>query len=187
MSIDEMIPDGITEVVVTTVSANGIPNAAPMGIVRRGERMFISMYSGTKTLRNVLDTGYLVANFTTDPMVYVVSAFEDLNCDNFIFEDGMALPRLKGASALVYFKGKYDGVVELEPVDFKVIERRVPRFSRGFSSVIEATIVGTRLRFYKGDEGKKKLREYEVIVKKCGSPRDIEAMQKLKEILGIAD
>ncbi|MCD1295645.1 DUF447 domain-containing protein [Methanocella sp. CWC-04] len=184
MSLEEMLPDGITEVIVTTISSEGIPNAAPMGIVRRGDRMVIRMYPGTRTLKNVKETGYLVANFTLDPLIYVTSAFEDLNCGFFVFEQGMLPPRLKDAFGWVYFKCKTEGVVELEPVDVKVVERRVPRFSRGFAAVIDAAILGTRMHLFKEDEARKKFHEYDVIVNKCGGSKELEAMKKLKEILG---
>lgn len=184
-ALDEIFCEGITESIVTTVSNDGIPNAAPMGVVRRGDSIFIRMYPGTKTLRNVADTGCLVANITTDPMVYVVTAFEDLNCSGYAYEHNMPPPRLKNASAYAYFNAKANGAVELDPVDAVILERTVPRFSRSFAAIIEATITGTRLRFYRGDEGLKKIHECEVIVNKCGGQRDNDAMKKLKEILDI--
>jgi hypothetical protein len=155
-----------------------------MGIVAQGGRFFIRMYTDTTTFRNVSETGYLVANFTTDAVVYVVSAFQELSPDQFKFEEGMVPPRLKDAKGWAYFKCTVKDVVELEPVSVKAVQCALPAFNRAFAAVIEATIVGTRLRFYRGDEGRKKILEYEALVKKCGSPADIEAMKKLKEILG---
>lgn len=179
----DIFKEGITEVIVTTVSRDGVPNAAPMGIVRQDRRYFIRMYSETTTFSNVSQTGYLAANFTVDPMVYVISAFGELPPGCFQFEEGMIAPWLKDAAGRAYFKCRVKDVVELEPVSVKVAKCMLPVFSRGFAAVIEATIVGTRLRFYKGDEGKKKILEYESVAKKCGSPADIEAIKKLKEIL----
>ena len=66
VTADEIFKDGSTEVIVTTVSKAGIPNAAPMGIVRKEGRYLIRMYTDTTTFKNVSDTGYLVANFTSD-------------------------------------------------------------------------------------------------------------------------
>jgi hypothetical protein len=183
--IDDFIKEGITEAVVTTVSKNGVPNAAPMGIVRRGNRYFVRMYSDTTTFRNASGTGYLVANFTADARIYVLSAFKDLPPDQFQFEEGMVPPRLKDAAGWAYFRCKAGEVVSLEPINVKIVKCSQPVFNRAFAAVIEATIIGTRLRFYKGDEGIKKIREHEGIVKKCGSPTDVEAMKILKEILNL--
>ncbi len=184
-TVDDIIREGITEAIVTTVSKSGIPNAAPMGIVRRGARYFIRMYSDTATFRNAADTGYLVANFTADARIYVLSAFRDLSPEFFQFEEGMVSPRLKEAAGWAYFKCQANDVVTLEPINVKIAKCSQPVFNRGFAAVIEATIVGTRLRFYKGDEGVNKIREYEALVKKCGSPTDIEAMKILKEVLNV--
>jgi uncharacterized protein len=185
VSVDAIIKEGITEVVATTISKSGIPNAAPMGIVRKGDRYSIRMFSDTATFRNVSDTGYLVANFTGDARLYAISAFRDLSPEDFQFEEGMLPPRLKEAAGWAYFRCQVKDVVHLTPVIAKIARCTVPVYNRGFSAVVEATIVGTRLRFYKGDEGIKKIREYDEIVKKCGSPTDIEAMKKLKEILNV--
>lgn len=184
-AIEDILREGISEVVVTTVSKSGIPNAAPMGIIRKDNTYIIRMFSDTTTFRNVSDTGFLVANFITDPRIYVISAFQDLSPEYFRFEDGMVPPRLKDAAGWAYFKCQVREVVNLEPVTAKTAKCTLPVFSRAFAAVIEATIVGTRLRFYKNNEGVKKIKEHEAIVKKCGSPADIEAMKKLKEILNI--
>ncbi len=184
-TVDDIIKEGITEAVVTTVSKSGVPNAAPMGIVRHGSRYFIRMFTDTVTYRNSVDTGYLVANFTSDARIYVMSAFRDLTPEFFQFEEGMVPPRLKEAAGWAYFKCQSADVVSLEPINAKIARCMQPVFSRAFAAVIEATIVGTRLRFYKGDEGIKKIREYEAVVKKCGGPSDIEAIKMLKEILGL--
>lgn len=184
-SVDDIIKEGISEVIVTTVSKGGIPNAAPMGIVRKGDQYFIRMYSDTATFRNVSDTGFLAANFIADSRVYVLSAFQDLPPEYYQFEDGMAPPRLKDAVGWVFFKCQVRDVVSLEPVSVKIAKCIPPVFNRAFAAVVEAAIVGTRLRFYKGDQGIDKIREYEAIVKKCGSPADIEAIKKLKQILNI--
>lgn len=183
--MDEIFKEGITEVIVTSMSASGVPNAAPMGVVRHGDRYFIRMFPNTTTLKNVEETGHLVANVTTDPMVYVISAFENLDAGYFVMEKDLAVPRIKGAAAWVYCKCTVSEYVALEPVSSAVIERTVPVFSRAFPAIIEATIVGTRLRFYKGNEGEKKIHEYESVVRKCGSPKELEAMKKLKETLNL--
>lgn len=184
-TVDDILKEGITEAITTTVSKSGVPNAAPMGIVQRDGKYFIRMFKDTTTFRNATDTGYLVANFTADARIYAISAFKDLSPDQFQFEENMVPPRLKEAAGWAYFKCKSDDVVALEPISAKVAKCMQPAFNRAFAAVIEATIVGTRLKFYKGEEGVRKIREYEVTVKKCGSPADIEAMKILKEILDI--
>jgi hypothetical protein len=181
--LDEILPMGITETIVTTLSKDGKPNAAPMGIVRQGDRLLIRMFPGSRTFSNVSETGHLVANIVTDPLVFVVSAFEDLD-DSYFVSQGDMPPVIRGAYAWVYFKAEVDGVVRLTPLKSEILRCKVPSFSRGFAAVIDATVTGTRLRFL-GDEGRKRIHEDAVLVEKCGTPRDIEAMERLKAILGI--
>jgi|AGTN01.1.fsa_nt_gi Uncharacterized conserved protein len=181
--IDDILPQGITETIVTTMSADGRPNAAPMGIVRQGDRMLIRMFPGSITFGNVSETGHLVANIVTDPMVFVVSAFEDLDSSYFVAQRDMP-PTIRDTYAWVYFKAEVDGTVRLTPLKSEVLQRKVPSFSRGFAAVIDAAVTGTRLRFL-GDEGKKRIHEDDVLVGKCGTPRDIEAMSRLRQILGL--
>jgi uncharacterized protein len=181
--IDEILPQGITETIVTTLSKDGTPNAAPMGIVRRGNEMLIRMFPGSRTFMNVSETGHLVANIVTDPLVFVVSAFESPDSSYFIPQSDMP-PVIRDAHAWVYFQADIDGTVRLMPLKSEILRRKVPSFSRGFAAVIDAAVTGTRLQFL-GDEGRKRIHEDAVLVEKCGTPRDIEAMKRLKTILGL--
>lgn len=157
-----------------------------MGVVRRGSRYFIRVFSEATTFRNAEATGFLVANFIPDARVYVLSAFRDLPPEYFRFEEGMAPPRLRDACGWAFFRCHAGDVLGLEPVSATIAACLPPVFNRGFAAVLEAAIVGTRLHLYKGDEGLDKIREYEAVVRKCGSPADVEAMGMLKRILGIA-
>jgi uncharacterized protein len=181
--LDEILLQGITETIVTTLSKDGMPNAAPMGLVRQGAKMLIRMFPGSRTFVNVSETGHLVANIVTDPLVFVVSAFEDLDSSYFVPRDDMP-PVIRDASAWVYFKAEVEGTIRLTPLKSEVLCRKVPSFSRGFAAVIDAAVTGTRLKFL-GDEGRKRIHEDAVLVEKCGTPRDIEAMERLKAILGL--
>ncbi|MGA9138922.1 MAG: DUF447 domain-containing protein [Methanocella sp.] len=181
--IDEILQPGITETIATTLSADGKPNAAPMGIVRKDDSLFIRMFPGSQTFRNVSETGKLTINIVDDPVIFVLSAFGDLDDSYFEPRQGMP-PLVKGVYAWVSCEARVDGVVKLKPLKSEVVRRRVPRFSRGFAAVIDAAVTGTRLKFL-GEAGKNKIREDAVLVEKCGTPADKEAMQKLNELLGI--
>ena len=181
--IDEVLPPGITETIAVTLSADGVPNAAPMGVVRQAERLFIRMFPGSRTYRNVAETGRLVACIVADPVVFVASAFGDLEDDDFVPQKDMP-PLIKGSYAYVDCRAEMDGVVRLTPLKCEVLARKVPAYSRGFAAVIDAAVAGTRLRFL-GEEGKKRIREDAALARKCGTPRDIEAMNKLLKILDL--
>lgn len=166
----------ITETVATTYDEDGEPNAAPMGVIR-DDSIYARLWDGSTTLENVRETNEVVVNFTRDPVVYVEAAMGDGS--DFVV-DG----RLRDADGWVrcdarQVKEESDGVTRwrLRERERAVEERVLPRHSRGFASVIEATVHATRLEF------KPELRElYEHhidVARKCGGDREAEAVERL--------
>ncbi|MBK5190814.1 MAG: DUF447 family protein, partial [Methanosarcinales archaeon] len=101
------IEEGISEVVVTTRSASGKPNAAPIGIIttvneEQGEiKHFVKLYKGSQTLSNVLETNTLAANVTDDAVLFAKAAFEKLSRNYFTNFEGM--PVLTEAQSWIVF------------------------------------------------------------------------------------
>jgi len=77
-ALDELgILDGINEVIATTESRDRI-NAAPLGIIRDGDSLYVRLFLGTHTYENILTKGWLVANVTHDAWLFAETALEDL-------------------------------------------------------------------------------------------------------------
>jgi len=179
----------ITETVATTWSRKGgDANVAPMGVLKENGTLHARLWEGSTTLENVRATGEVVVNVTRDPVVYVEGA-------------------LGGAERFVHDEEADDGVVRLRDADAwfvcdatrvpsesdrgevtrwrleesygEVVDRSVPTFSRGFASVVEATVHATRLGF------RPELRDlYEhhlEVAQKCGGEREREAVTLLRE------
>jgi hypothetical protein len=62
--------DMIFETVVTTVSVDGRPHVAPMGVRYRGELVVLKPFRPSTTLDNILATGCAVLNLLTDVRVF---------------------------------------------------------------------------------------------------------------------
>lgn len=176
--LKDLLDARITETVATTRDGNGESNAAPMGLVRDGD-VYARLWEGSTTLENVRATNQVVVNFTRDPVVYVETAMDDGS--GFVV-DG----RLRDADGWIRcdaesVEEKRDEVTRwrLTERERNVEERILPTHSRGFASVIEATVHATRLRF------KPELRElYEHhidVARKCGGEREREAVDRLVE------
>jgi len=73
----KLLSDGINEVILTTVSADGRPNASPMGIICRNGSMKLRVYKGSHTLSNLLEVPYAVAHITYNPFLFVMCSFSD--------------------------------------------------------------------------------------------------------------
>jgi len=178
--MNDILDARITETVATTRDEDGEPNAAPMGVRREGDGVYARLWEGSTTLGNVRATNEVVVNFTRDPVVYVEAAMGDGG--GFVV-DG----RLRDADGWVRCdaeraeeEGLDDEVTRwrLTERDRRVESRVVPTHSRGFASVIEATVHATRLEF------KPELRDlYEhhaEVAESCGGEREREAAERLR-------
>ncbi|MHC1567654.1 MAG: DUF447 domain-containing protein [Candidatus Syntropharchaeia archaeon] len=175
------IGNGISEIIATTRSKSGAFNAAPMGI--RNQTM-ARVYKASKTFENVKETGFLAANIVHDPMIFVISALENLDNEYFTLFHGF--PVLKDGDAWVLFEcfpqkeDSYAFTFFLKPIRAKINKKRVRAVNRGFNAVIEAAVHATRY-VITGDEKLKRLIDhYSSIVLRCGGEREKEAMNYLK-------
>lgn len=212
MNVSDIICEGVNETIVTTVSKDGVPNAAPIGIIRKDEKVFVKLYPST-TCQNVIDSGYLVANITHDPMLFVMAAlgniddrgFERMECetvpDNCIDNTCTAansnvdtcaptFMRLKGCTCILFECERLTDSTEPEVFSLKpvstVIEKQVPiPVNRGFNALIEACVAATRFVLFRDDESLDVIRNSRILVNKCGSRRDKDAFQLLVEKIGV--
>jgi hypothetical protein len=189
------IGEGISEVIVTTKSASGEPNAAPIGIitVTNGDEnnYFVKLYKTSKTLSNVLETNNLAANVTDDAVLFVKAAFENLNEDHFSFFSNF--PVLKEAKSWILFNSAFIGkrsefgkfLFQLTPIAVKINRKEVNAINRGLNAVIEAAILATRYALTEDKREKEELKKlmelYADIVEKCGGRREKEALNILHE------
>ena len=174
--------DGINEVIATT-EKNGVINAAPLGIIRDGESLYIKLFLGTHTYDNVLANGWFVANITHDSWIFAETALEDLTQDYFDRRDG--LPILKDAEAWALFKCEpfpLDIVIaKVELVKGEVLRKDFRAFNRGANLVVEAAVAATRYLALRTDSYYEEIMKIKRIVERCGGPRDKEAMERLMD------
>ena len=187
VDIEELgIHEGISEVIVTTLSKDGVPNAAPIGLHCKDGRLFLRLFN-SKTLDNILARPVAVANIVDDPVLFVRSALSDIEPDEFeLIEE---IPVLKGALAWIRFeckcrKGEGISVVELTPVGSDIIHRTVKPINRGFNAVIEASVDATRYVIFREQKYLDSIGDHDKLVRKCGGAREKEAMRVLYELIG---
>lgn len=192
-----ILQDGINEVIATTVDPEtGVPNAAPMGIIHRNGRTMMRLFHGTRTEANIRASGWVVANLTYHPMVYVQSAFVDLpeNAFTEISSGGVdgpvPLQRLAIGEAWEAFTTTIVSdnpetlVVELSPVASGIVDLRPHPPNRAFAGIIEATVHATRY-VMTGDPALWQLIEQSAeTVRKCGGEEHIEALDALMAFCG---
>ncbi|MCD6455692.1 MAG: DUF447 family protein [Methanophagales archaeon] len=189
------IGEGISEVIVTTKSASGEPNAAPIGIIavtnedENENNYFVRLYKGSKTLSNARETNKLAANVTNDAVLFVKAAFEPLTETQFSLFNGF--PVLKEANSWILFdctfseKTRETFVFRLTALAVKTNRKEVKAINRGRNAVIEAAILATRNAITEDErdraEREKLMALYARIVEKCGGSREKEALKILQE------
>lgn len=175
------IQEGIYEVIITTISPQGIPNAAPIGLHMKNGKLFARIYN-SKTLENILSKPSAAANIVDDPFLFVESALSDIEQEKFEYAKGF--PVLKDAAAWIIFecrckKGEIISVVELSPVRSKIMQRKIRPVNRGLNAVIEAAIHATRYVVLKDKKYLDCIDHYNTIVHKCGGKSEKDAMKLL--------
>lgn len=184
------IYEGISETIVTT-NKGWTPNAAPMGIIRKKDKLYIRLFKGSSTYQNVLAEKILVANITCDPLLFVLSTFTDL--EDSYFEsttfNNISISTLKEAQCWVAFEcinsklTSESFISELVPIRAHVNKCRIRAPNRGFNGIIEACIHATRYQLTGDEKYLKLIKAYGDIVEKCGGDVEKEAMKLIYEYL----
>lgn len=188
------IREGISEIIASTGLER--PNAAPIGIITKGERPFVRLFKDSHTWANVLKDRYLASNVVYDPLLFVRSTFFDLEPAEFEFVNagGLKFPILKEAVAWVVFECinvKNTGhslIADLVPVEAGFNEhnrKELPVPNRGFNAVLEATVHATRYQLTGEEKYLELIRHYESLASKCGGGAEQKAMKLLYEVLGL--
>ena len=183
-----LLQEGINEVIATTWS-----NAAPMGIIHRGGEYRMVLFRGSHTAMNLERWGWVVANIVHDPVLFVRTAFSDLPDSAFVEEEveGFLVHRLPGAEAWIAF----DAAIEhrareslaaiLSPMKEVVVSAAVHPVNRGYNSIIEASVHGTRYLWNKDPGLRGLIDHHRALVRRCGGPAELEALALLEGYLGI--
>jgi hypothetical protein len=177
-----LLNEGINEVIATTHQ-----NAAPMGIILRNEKLRMVLFHGSHTAERIVSGGWVVANFIFDPVLYVTTAFDDLPVEAFIEENAgdFTVERLYGCEAWGAYKTKVERttrqnlLISLEPLREEIINPGLHPVNRGFNSVIDATVHGTRYKVTRDNKLLDLIEYHAGIIKKCGGHRESEALSLL--------
>lgn len=178
-----LLSEGINEAIATTQD-----NAAPIGFICRDGNCSMVLFKGSHTEANVRRHGWVVANVTRDPVVWVKTAFEDLPADAFVDVEagGRTMQRLAACEAWAAFAAtvKHETAetyfVALEPLAGETIDPAVHPHNRGFAGIIEATVHATRYVTGRDPALKALIDHHLAIVRKCGGPREREAAALLE-------
>lgn len=181
----------ILEAVVTTVSASGQVNIAPMGphFDPRDDHFELQPFETSVTYRNLIEHPYGVMHVTDDVLLIVRSALNSLE----------PIPHTKPASKI---KGvvltdscrwyEFEAIPKPTDAPRKVFHCRIVAsvknrefygFNRAKHAVLEATIAATRIDFLPIAEIQDQLRRWESVISKTGGIDEQIAFQLVKQFV----
>jgi hypothetical protein len=196
---------GVTETVVTTRGPNGRWNVAALGVHGRDtdlwerhadkgvsshstadRRALAETYGRTRTWRNFRERGGGVVQFTRDSLDFAEAALSVREEDESVLASADAWARVRVEAVDDQTEGGTRVVTwELTPVEAGVEREAVPRTSRGYYAVVEATVAASRLDVpsYDTETLLDRLAYFATVVEACGSDRDREAMARVRELV----
>lgn len=139
----------IHECVVTTLTPQGRPHIAPLGLIEEGDFWIIAPFRPSATLSNLMANPQVTASFTDDARVFAKLVTGDRS---FPLADiaNWPAPRLSGALAHAELQVLRFEDDELRPRFFCKVNRAVSHrpflgMNRARAAVLEAAILSTRL------------------------------------------
>ena len=177
----------IIETIFSTLDEAGNPNFAPMGLEWGEDNVNVRPYRDTDTCRNLLATGYGVANIADDVLAYsrcalhgdVLPYFPAKKIPGIVYEGACAWRELEVISRA--------GSEDRAEVKCRIVhsERRKEflGFRRAANAVIEAIILATRLRFHDRKIVDEKMLGFAEIVDKTGGANEKLALQTVQDFI----
>jgi hypothetical protein len=175
----------ILETIVTTVSADGVVNCAPMGVEWGDETIVLKPFLETATYRNVTATRAAVVNLVDDVRVFARGAISN---PVYATEPAVAVRGVVLADCCSWRELEVRAIDSTPPrarIEAAVVHRGVRRefigFNRAKHAVLEAAIYATRLHLLPRAFVDEEFARLQAIVDKTAGPHEIEAMTLLTE------
>ena len=178
----------IIETVVTTLNPDGGVNCGAMGVEWDAERIVIKPYRGTRTLRNLRATGAAVVNVTDDILLFSQAALGDphpstrpaASVQGAILTDACSWREVRVEAI--------DESAQRARLSTVVVDGGTGReflgLNRARHAVLEASILASRAHMLPAEEIRAELGRLQVLVDKTGGPREREAMEYVRTVIG---
>jgi hypothetical protein len=177
----------IHEVIVTTISEKKIVHIAPMGIQITENRVIISPFRPSQTLDNITKNNLATINFIDDVRVFagIVTKYKkDWELENI--EDEKIVPRLMLANTHYNVIAREFKDDERRPdiicdISKKVINKPFMGFNRAQFSVIEASVLVSRLRMLPIEKILQEIEYLKIGIEKTAGSRESEAWKWIED------
>jgi uncharacterized protein len=175
----------IVETIVTSISADGAVNCAPMGVEWGDDVIVLKPFLETATYRNLVETRAAVVNLVDDVRVFARAAIAN---PEYATEAAVAVAGVVLSNCCSWREVEVRAIDSTPPrsrIEAVVVHRGVRRefigFNRAKHAVLEAAIYATRLHLLPRAFVLEELARLQVIVDKTAGPDEAEAMAVLTE------
>lgn len=186
------------EGIVTTVNADGTPNAAPMGVICKGpDQVVLRLHEGSRTIANVKRDQKFYVNLSRDPLLFTYSLIGEASHLDFVEEPhGFSL---KNADASFFGEVRHEKKIVKENdamgenitimfhsqvKDIKQQKKESEPLSRAICGVLEALVNLTRVRrvsSVKKQEYADRMKEISRVVNHVGGPEHKKAIELIQK------
>lgn len=201
-----MYKDQQYEVIITTIDNNGKSNAAPFGLrVLDGNEVFLRIFEGGITIKNIKEKEEFIVNVTTDPLMFTLATTNTIpdeyltrisnktatNDELVYLTDADAyficeVKNLKEALREDEIKSSDVNYIKSEVIELNIKNKCVKPMNRAIHVLIEALVNYSRINIVDEDTQKyflERFLESERIIKRVGNEEEKESIQILKENL----
>ena len=201
-----MYKDQQYEVIITTIDNNGKSNAAPFGLrVLEDNEVFLRIFEGGTTIKNIKEKEEFIVNVTTDPLMFTLATTNTIP-DEYLTrisnktENNDELAYLTDADAYFICKVKSlkealreDDIkssdvnyIKSEVIEINIKNKCVKPINRAIHALIEALVNYSRINIVDEDTREyflERFLESERIIKRVGNEEEKGSIQILKENL----
>jgi hypothetical protein len=175
----------IRETIVTTAGADGVVHMAPLGLIAEGDGCIIAPFRPSRTLDNLRQVPFAVANYTDDVRVFAGCLTGRYDWPT-VASDEVPVQRVAGALAHAELAVERVTEDDQRPRFHCRVLRLVTHapflgFNRAQAAVVEAAILVSRLDMLPREKIEQEIAYLEIAIGKTAGPAEQEAWQWLME------
>ena len=201
-----MYKDQQYEVIITTIDNNGKSNAAPFGLrVLEDNEVFLRIFEGGTTIKNIKEKEEFVVNVTTDPLMFTLATTNTIpdeyltrisnkteNNDELVYltdADAYFICKVKNLKETLReddIKSSDVNYIKSEVIEINIKNKCVKPMNRAIHALIEALVNYSRINIVDEDTREyflERFLESERIIKRVGNEEEKGSIQILKENL----
>ena len=201
-----MYKDQQYEVIITTIDNKGKSNAAPFGLrVLEDNEVFLRIFEGGTTIKNIKEKEEFIVNVTTDPLMFTLATTNTIpdeyltrisnktatNDELVYLTDADAyficeVKNLKEALREDEIKSSDVNYIKSEVIEINIKNKCVKPMNRAIHALIEALVNYSRINIVDEDTQEyflERFLESERIIKRVGNEEEKGSIQILKENL----